>query len=64
MFLRVLRQLRQDLQAKWAAGEFYTESPEASGQLNAEALGRVRQLTQLMEMDYESVSAVLSNSRD
>ena len=54
-FLSYLQQSQKELQRQWANGGFTTESADGTVQLNAEALGMYRALSQVLELDYETI---------
>lgn len=53
-YQQFLKNLQQEFKNQWANGTY--TSPETHGtlQLNAEAIGKVRLLTDLLEVDYET----------
>ena len=53
-FLSYLQQAQKELQRQWANGGLL-QSADGTVQLNAEALGMYRALSQLLELDYETI---------
>lgn len=59
-YQQILLSLRKDLLEQWAAGNFTGSSAEETVQLNAKALGRIHQLEELMELEYDDIREVQS----
>lgn len=51
-WFRYLRRLREDTKEAWSNGVFTGESSEATAQLNANALGKIQLLLDLIESDF------------
>jgi hypothetical protein len=49
------------LKDQWAEGQLQSEDPQVTTVANAEALGQVKLLKDLHEMDYERFSQVVSD---
>ena len=62
MFHRALREIRIQLLEDWAAGAFTGSNVDETVQQNSRALGKVQQLEDLMEIDYDTISRVLGQS--
>jgi hypothetical protein len=60
-FLKSLRELAKE---EWANGAFTDNSVDGTAQLNAEVIGKVRLLQDLLEVSYEWVTEELSNGRE
>lgn len=51
-WFKYLRGLREDMKEAWSNGVFTGESSEATAQLNANALGKIQMLADLLESDF------------
>ena len=55
-FRVLLEHWKEGLKEQWAQGGFQSEDYEVTLQANNQALGQVRLLTELIELDYTSFS--------
>ena len=51
-WFKYLRGLREDMKEAWSNGVFTGESSEATAQMNAQALGKIQMLADLLESDF------------
>lgn len=51
-WFKYLKRLREDMKDAWSNGVFTGESSEATAQLNANALGKIQMLADLLESDF------------
>jgi hypothetical protein len=58
---RWLRQQVQQTQTQWASGNFTAESAHATVQLNAQAIGRVQTLQELLDLEFSFLMEQQSN---
>jgi hypothetical protein len=61
-FKKLLKYKREDIKERWANGNFTAESADGTKQLNAEALGWVWMLEQVLALDYEGLVQELSDA--
>lgn len=54
-FFKAMSNRVEDIKTQWANGHFTAESVEGTKQLNANALGKVDILLDLMETSYEGI---------
>lgn len=62
-FRKAIKGRIQELKDQWANGAFSTESLDGTKQLNAEAIGKVQMLQDLLEATYESVTEDNANGK-
>jgi hypothetical protein len=64
-FRKFLKAQRNEIQDAWTHGSYVGSDVYITGQLNAEALGKVRVLEWLLsQVDYETVVETLGDARD
>lgn len=55
VFWDLLRRWKENLQDQWARGVFQEDSVEETAMANANALGELNLLNQLLELSYENL---------
>lgn len=61
---QVLRVWVEEAKEEWARGIYTAERSDATVQLNAEALGRVGALMQIIDIEYDDIERLLSDERE
>lgn len=56
LYRQLLEEWQRAIKEQWAAGAFQKEQPLETAVANAQALGELRQLKELSELDYEEFS--------
>lgn len=64
MFLRVLVAWRDELMQQWARGRFSGDTPQATAEANANALGQVDLLQRMLAIDADQINAALGLDDD
>lgn len=62
-FFQLLKAKREDIKERWAMGAFTDETLDGTKQLNAEAIGWVYMLDQILEMNYEGLVEELADAK-